>query len=106
MDDIVVAVQYVPVIDGVKVVVLEPDMTVIPVDAFERQSVPEIAFAVITWPGVSVKPETVQAVPEAVVVPMFVLPAYSSIVAPDTEVPLIDVVLIVSGVVVIIGSAV
>ena len=47
-DETVVAVQYDPVIAGVKVVVLEPDITVRLLEAIERQLVPEMALAVIT----------------------------------------------------------
>ena len=62
------------------------------VEAFERQSVPECALAVITWPNVRERPEIVHAVPEAVPEAICTPPAYNIIDAPETEVPETEVV--------------
>lgn len=103
MDD---AVQYVPVITGANVTPPAVARTVKLFEAFDKQLVPEIAFAVITKPDVNVKPVAVQLVPTAVIVVSTVVPAYKTMVAPDTDVPVTDVLLVVSDVVVITGAAV
>lgn len=100
------AVQYVPVITGAKVTPPAVANTVKLFEAFDKQSVPEIAFAVMTKPDVNVKPDAVQLVPTAVIVVSTVVPAYNTMVAPDMDVPVTEVLLVVSEVVVITGAAV
>lgn len=69
-------------------------VTVLDVEALEIQFVPEIAFAVITWPGKKVMPEIVHAVPTAIVFPISISSAKRITLAPETEVPVTEVVVV------------
>jgi hypothetical protein len=80
--------------------------TVTEFEALDKQLVPLIALAVMTCPAESDSPLIDQEVPDATVDPRLTPSAYSSIVAADTDVPLIVVLLVVIDVVVITGAVV
>jgi hypothetical protein len=94
------------VIAGTNVTPPEDASTVRLFDALDKQLVPEMAFAVITMPAERVKPLIVQFVPVAVIVPIDVVPPNKTMVAPDADVPVTEVLLVVRDDVVITGAAV